>query len=151
MEPEIGCGFLRTDSLETLLSFIHPEFAIIDAISVCGFPHLFQAAELSLMAHKGDYNLSKDKSTEVLLYLTGQRQISKALELAGLSSETKSIAWVSFLKLPEKLFDFVEPDDNVISHYDFDYSRFNINKDLDLDLKQKIVMTKTAVLPVQSR
>jgi len=53
------------------------------------------------------------------------------------------------------LSDFVEPDESVISHLDFDYSSLGLEKSLldklSFDEKQKIVMTRTAALPVQSR
>jgi len=42
-------------------------------------------------------------------------------------------------------------DETVISHEKFDYSRFGINPKFSLQDKQKIVMARAAVLPVQSR
>ena len=151
MKLETGCGHLRIQEIDKLLSFISPDFAVIDSNAVCGKLHLIQAANLSLSAHGGNYNLSKDKSTEVLLYLTGQRQISKALKLAGISTSTKSIAWVSFSNLPSHFMDVVKLDEEVISPSAFDFSRFNIDENFDITLKQKIVMTRTAILPVQPR
>ena len=97
--------------------------------------------------------LSKDKSTEVLLYLTAQRQISKALKLAGVTSKTKSVGWVSFGAVPSKLLSMVKTDVSVLSSNNFDYSNFakDIDKNFDNDLKQKIIMTRTASLPTQTR
>ena len=151
MKLETGCGHLQIGEIDKLLSFISPNFAVIDSKAVCGKLHLVQAAALSLSAHNGNYNLSKDKSTEVLLYLTGQRQISKALKLAGIRASTKSIAWVSFSTIPSNFMDVVKPDEKVISPSAFDFSRFNIDENFGINLKQKIVMTRTAILPVQPR
>ena len=65
------------------------------------------------------------------------------------------MAWVSFSQVPDKLSDLVESDESVISHLDFDYSSLGLEKGLldklSFEEKQKIVMTRTAALPVQSR
>ena len=74
METVVGCGRLVTNDFDQILSFVNPSLALIDSRSVCGIEHLKQAAILSLSSHSGGFNLSKDKSTEVLLYLTFQRQ-----------------------------------------------------------------------------
>ena len=91
----------------------------------------------------------------MLLYLTAQRQISKAIEIAGVNANTKTVAWVAFDQVPARLSDLLEPDESVISHTDFDYSTLGLDEDvlvrLGFDEKQKIVMTRTATLPVQSR
>ena len=47
--------------------------------------------------------------------------------------------------------DVVKLDEEVISPSAFDFSRFNIEENFDINLKQKIVMTRTAILPVQPR
>ena len=101
------------------------------------------------------YNLANDRSTEVLLYLTAQRQISKAIEIGGIAEKQKAIAWVSFNQLPEKLSTLVSLDESIISHENFDYSSLNLDDQVYSELtnkdKQKIVMTRTATLPVQPR
>ena len=153
MEPIVGCGHLRINNLDKLLTFVNPDLALVDARSVCGIEHLHQAARLSLAAHNNGYNLSKDRSTEVLLYLTSQRQISKALKLAGVSNDTKMIGWVSFDEAPSNLLEIIKEDSSVlsVSNYDFSKVASDINTNLDEKLKQKIIMSRTATLPVQPR
>ena len=153
MEPIVGCGHLKTNNLEEILSFVTPDLALVNSRSVCGIEHLLQAANLSLIAHENSYNLSNDKSTEVLLYLTAQRQISKALKFAGINEDSKSIGWVSFGNISSDFLDIVEKDDTVLSVSNFDFTKFanDINVSLDEKLKQKIIMTRTATLPVQPR
>jgi len=153
VEPIVGCGHLKTNNLEEILSFVTPDLALVNSRSVCGIEHLLQAANLSLIAHENSYNLSNDKSTEVLLYLTAQRQISKALKFAGINEESKSIGWVSFGNISSDFLDIVEKDDTVISVTNFDFTKLanDINVSLDEKLKQKIIMTRTATLPVQPR
>ena len=153
MEPIVGCGRLNTKNFDNILSFVNPNFALVDSRSICGIEHLQQAARLSSVAHISGYNLSNDKSTEVLLYLTAQRQISKALKLAGISEDTIGIGWVSFEPVVKDFFKIVDSDDSVVSISNFDFSRFSddLLTNLDNNLKQKIVMTRTATLPVQPR
>ncbi|MEC9333105.1 MAG: KEOPS complex subunit Cgi121 [Candidatus Thermoplasmatota archaeon] len=152
---EVGSGRLKEGDITELMSLIGPNFALIESGKVCGPQHLNQSARLAKKAHEGKYNLSKDRSTELLLYLTAQRQISKAIEIAGVNASTKTVAWVAFDQVPARLSDLLEPDESVISHTDFDYSTLGLDEDvlerLDFDEKQKIVMTRTATLPVQSR
>lgn len=149
MELIVGCGRLKTKKIEDLKSLIGPNFALINPKVVCGKLHLQQAAYLSASAHQGNYNLANDKSTEVLLYLTAQRQIAKAIKIGGIDNTIESLAWVSFGETPKKLFELVKKDESVIDISNFDSSGFN--SEIGIDKIQKIVMTKTATLSVQSR
>ena len=155
MEPKVGSGHLKTSDIEELKSLISPNFALVNPKLVCGEAHLKQVAYLADKAHRDQYNLANDRSTEVLLYLTAQRQISKAIEIGGISEKQKEIAWVSFDQLPDKLSTIVSLDESIISHEDFDYSILNLDGQIYSELtnedKQKIVMTRTATLPVQPR
>ncbi|OIR22577.1 MAG: hypothetical protein BET99_00920 [Marine Group III euryarchaeote CG-Epi2] len=155
MEIVVGSGKLRIQDIDKLKSLINSNFGIINPECVCGYFHLKQAAFLADNAHNGNYNLSKDRSTEVLLYLTSQRQISKAIKIGGIDKDTKSVAWVSFGKPPLDFLDMIEIDDSIISENSFDYSTLNLDKsivdNMSFEEKQKIVMTKTATLSVQPR
>ena len=146
---------MKIGNIEELKSLISPNFALVNPKLVCGRAHLKQVAYLADKAHRDQYNLANDRSTEVLLYLTAQRQISKAIEIAGIAEKQKAIAWVSFNQLPEKLSTLVSLDESIISHENFDYSRLNLDGQVYSELtnkdKQKIVMTRTAILPVQPR
>ena len=148
MKPIVGSGHLKTENIEDIKSLINPNFALINPKVVCGQAHLKQAAYLADKAHIGGYNLSKDRSTEALLYLTAQRQISKAIEIGGITEQTTEVAWISFDNISNKITEFLSPDNSIISHDKFDYSTINLDKKLDLsfDAKQKIVMTRTATL-----
>ena len=153
MKIGVGSGHLKTNDLDQILSFVNPNLALIDSRSMCGIEHLRQAATLSLSSHDNNFNLSKDKSTEVLLYLTFQRQILKALKLGGVNKNTKDVGWVSFGDVSPDLSQIIAVNDSVISIDNYDFSRLakDIDINLDNELKQKIIMTRTAVLPVQPR
>ena len=75
------------------------------------------------------------------------------MKLAGIKDDTKSIAWVSFGELPTNLSDIVKKDSSVlsISKYNFLELASDISPNLEDSAKQKIVMTRTATLPVQPR
>ncbi len=153
MKIEVGSGYLKTNDLDQILSFVNPNLALVDSRSVCGIEHLRQAATLSLSSHDNIFNLSKDKSTEVLLYLTFQRQILKALKLGGVNKNTKGVGWVSFGEVSSDLSQIITEDDSVISIDNYDFSNLAKDVDINLDneLKQKIIMTRTAALPVLPR
>ncbi len=153
MKLIVGCGRLKTNDLDKILSFVNSNLTLVDSKSICGIEHLHQAAALSLSSHNNGFNLSKDRSTEVLLYLTSMRQISKALKLAGINKNTESVGWVYFGDSAPDLSEIINEDDSVISIKKYDF--FNLAKDIDISLddhvKQKIIMTRTAILPVQPR
>ena len=155
MEIVVGSGSLRIQDIEKLKLLISPYFALINPQCVCGSLHLKQAAFLADKAHEGNYNLSKERSTEVLLYLTFQRQISKAIQIAGIDANTKSVAWVSFGEPPLELLDMIDTDESIISGNSFDYSNINLETSIiensSFEAKQKIIMAKTATLSVQPR
>ena len=153
MKFTVGCGILKSGDLDKILSFVTPNLAIVDSRSVCGIEHLHQAAALAFSSHDNGFNLSKDKSTEVLLYLTSLRQISKSLKLAGINKTTKSVGWVFFGESPPDLSEIILEDESAISIKNYDFSNLanDINVNLDNFVKQKIIMTRTAILPVHSR
>ena len=155
MEALVGSGHLKTKNIEDIKSLISPSFALINPKVVCGELHLKQSAYLADKAHDEKYNFANDRSTEVLLYLTAQRQISKAIDIGGITENQKSIAWVSFSDIPENLSDLVSSDKLILSHENYNYSNLNLDEELvsnlNIDELQKIVMTRSATLPVQSR
>ncbi len=53
----------------------------VDACAVAGKEHIDYCVEKSIRAHASGENLAKEVGLEVLLYLCGNRQISRALEL----------------------------------------------------------------------
>ena len=83
------------------------------------------------------------------MYLTAQRQISKAIKIGGINDGIDCVAWVSFGETPTTLSKLVESDESVIDISNFDSSNFN--SEISLVKLQKVVMTKTATLSVQSR
>ena len=151
----VGGGRCAAGSDEALRELLGPRLALADAHAVCGTLHLRQAAELAQRAHDGGYALSHTRASEVLLYLTGQRQVSRAIARAGLSPETETVGWVAFGKPPPELAGLVAEDERVLDGEDFDYRAFGLPQAaLDANTRERwpeLVLTRCALLPVRGK
>ena len=72
-----------------------------DANVIAGEKHLLFATLNALTAFEQGYRISENLAVEILLYASGQRQISKAIELIGLKSNTSEIAATFLTATPE--------------------------------------------------
>ena len=68
----------------------------IDPRMVCGRDHLVSAAEHALRAFERGTNSSSSLGLETVLYASGERQISRALEKMGLKPGREEVALVLF-------------------------------------------------------
>ncbi|MFW9925056.1 MAG: KEOPS complex subunit Cgi121 [Candidatus Thorarchaeota archaeon] len=69
-------------------------FLLLDARAVAGINHLKACIHYGLQAFKQKNNLAKTINAEILVYLSGYRQISRAIELVGLNDTSKEIIFV---------------------------------------------------------
>ena len=67
-------------------------FQVFDADRVAGWEHLFFAAVNAVKAHEAGAAISRSLAIEVLLYVSCQDQISRALDVAGISPSTERVA-----------------------------------------------------------
>ncbi len=74
---------------------------ILDANAIAGVEHLYFAAVNASKAFNQGLNISKNFSIEFLLYVSGQRQISKAIGIVGVKHDTREIALVIFAQEEE--------------------------------------------------
>jgi KEOPS complex subunit Cgi121 len=72
-----------------------------DANVIAGEQHLLFATLNALTAFEQGYRISENLAVEILLYASGQRQISKAIKLIGLTSNTSEIAVAFVTATPE--------------------------------------------------
>ena len=155
MDFTVGGGRCAAGSDEALRELLGPRLALADAHAVCGTLHLRQAAELAQRAHDGGYALSHTRASEVLLYLTGQRQVSRAIERAGLTPATEAVAWVAFGEPPMGLVELIADDKNVLLADGFDYRAFGLPQAaLDANPRERwpeLVLTRCALLPVRGK
>ncbi|NHJ85204.1 MAG: hypothetical protein FK734_07065 [Asgard group archaeon] len=70
---------------------------IIDAGAVAGLYHLLACIRFSIKAFEQKTNIANSINTEILLYLSGYRQISKAISKVGLSKKTKSLLMIQII------------------------------------------------------
>ena len=98
---DVNCGNVHDlfDEIERLNDgYI---YQILDANAIAGVEHLYFAAVNALKAFNQGLNISKRFSLEFLLYVSGQRQISKAIEMVGVKHNSKEIALVIFAQEEE--------------------------------------------------
>jgi len=68
------------------------EIVILDAALVFGTEHLVSAYEHAKRAFESNTNIAKTFAKEMLLYASGERQISKAIEKMGVKDGASEIA-----------------------------------------------------------
>lgn len=81
---------------------------VFDADSVAGWQHVYYAIVNAINAFHTKTNITRDLSMEILLYVSGQDQISKALQLAGISDATKRICLVILARSENEAITFQE-------------------------------------------
>ncbi len=65
---------------------------VFDADRVAGWEHLFFATVNAVKAHEAGTAISRSLAIEVLLYVSCQDQISRALEIVGVTPSTERVA-----------------------------------------------------------
>jgi len=87
-DPEHALKELRTINTQA-------EVQLVKADLIAGPEHLQFAARNALNSFKGDKRRSKSLAVELLLYLSCQRQIAKAIRFLGVDSEDSRVALVA--------------------------------------------------------
>jgi tRNA threonylcarbamoyladenosine modification (KEOPS) complex Cgi121 subunit len=72
------------------------ELQFFDATCVAGTEHLEIAAVNALRAIKVGTNISRSLAVETLLYASAQRQIDVAIEMLGVTQNSKTVGFVAF-------------------------------------------------------
>jgi tRNA threonylcarbamoyladenosine modification (KEOPS) complex Cgi121 subunit len=89
----------RPKDLDAILNEVRKKHATIsaqfvDLDKVPGSRYLFLATLNALRSFHSSQPISRTLAMEILLYVSGNRQISEAIQLVGMTSETKRIAVV---------------------------------------------------------
>ena len=90
-------------TLRKLRSSANVEVQLFKADLVAGQDHLHFAARNALHAFKGKRRRSKSLAVEYLLYVSCQRQISKAIDLLGVTPADRQILMVALSESREAL------------------------------------------------
>jgi len=73
----------------------------LDADLVAGWPHLYFAALNAVKAMKDGVNITKDLGMEILVFASGRRQITKAIQAIGVKPTTTRVALITITKSRE--------------------------------------------------
>jgi len=92
-----GFKNMKVSDVDVLVKQIRkrlPQFDVqfFDAALIAGPQHLYFAVLNALKAFKNNTNISKSLAVESLLYASAQRQISDAVNLIGIKTDTTRIA-----------------------------------------------------------
>src|SRR5881628_3196461 len=93
----------RIHSVESALGSIRSSFPdaqtqLMRADRICGKDHLIFAARNAMRAFSRSRRRSHSLAVELLLYASGQRQISKAIETLGVTPQTLQVVTTAFAK-----------------------------------------------------
>ncbi len=114
-----------------------PLFQVVDAKTLSGKEQVISACWHAYNHFKGNMKISSQLSIEVLLYLSGVRQISKALSTLGITTQTKELLVLAGSENPSKIEKVVKDFLIAIKATPKEFERKN-QKDLS------IVLEKTA-------
>ena len=67
---------------------------LFDNRDIWGYRHLYSAIWHAMKAKKNQRMISKSLSIEILLYVAGQRQIKKAIDLLGVKETTQAVTGI---------------------------------------------------------
>lgn len=81
----------RIDSIATKKGV---EIVVIDADYVCGEDHIISSYQHALRAFQEKRNSMRKFSMELLLYISGERQIKNALNKIGIKETTRNFAFI---------------------------------------------------------
>ncbi|TFF86088.1 MAG: hypothetical protein EU551_02620 [Promethearchaeota archaeon] len=117
----------KMDSVQEIIDFINEfskknniEIQLLNADMVASWEHLFFSAINALKSFAGKYNIANILGIELLLYISGNRQINEALNKFGLDKGINNIAVVTFFNEEEKaeklikdICDFLDGSENL--------------------------------------
>ncbi len=108
-----GFKNVKIKNLQTL--FVSPKnqaknycVQLFDSNLVAGFDHVYFAALNALKAFEEGRNISKDLAVEILLYASGQHQISKAIQLLGIKPGSREVAVLVLSETHEKALEALD-------------------------------------------
>ncbi|KON27855.1 hypothetical protein AC481_03590 [miscellaneous Crenarchaeota group archaeon SMTZ-80] len=102
------------------------EIQFVDPRKILGSNHIYFATLNALKAFKNKKNISKSLSIEILLYISGQKQIEAAIRLFGLQKKNRNLILIAVGEKKEDLKRLeqnvkkslnVELDDSIIESY----------------------------------
>ncbi|MCW3976127.1 MAG: KEOPS complex subunit Cgi121, partial [Candidatus Bathyarchaeota archaeon] len=99
------------------------EIQFVDPRKILGSNHIYFATLNALKAFKNEKNISKSLSIEILLYISGQKQIEVAIRLFGLQKKNRNLILIAVGEKKEDLKRFEQ----------------NVKKSLNVELNNSII------------
>jgi tRNA threonylcarbamoyladenosine modification (KEOPS) complex Cgi121 subunit len=81
---------------------------IFDAKSIAGWRHVYYAVVNAMTAFRTGRNITRSLPIEILLYVSGQDQIDKALQVVGIEDSTSRICLVAVADSEDEATNFQE-------------------------------------------
>jgi len=137
----------------------HPEEAlVVDADLVCGPEHMASALMHAERAFRNRRNAADSLTMETMLYLSGERQLSKAREKVGLKAGTERVALLFLGQGPEDgLWQRLglRHDDSVLGYHLAKAEGFGIGKEeinsVPASMVQDLVLERVAFVDIIKR
>lgn len=92
----------------------HAEVQLVKADLIAGPEHLQFAARNALYSFKGERRRSKSLAVELLLYISCQRQIAKAIKFLGVDSKDSRVALIALSDSKDAIQELASQAESVI-------------------------------------
>ncbi len=92
-----GFRNIKIDNIDRVLKLIRMkaencQVQVVDTALVAGFEHVYFSVLNALKSFKSGVNISKSLAVEVMLFISGQDQIRRAIEILGVKPSSSSVA-----------------------------------------------------------
>jgi len=109
----VGFSDVKLDDVNTFLKLFRTgtngaPIQLFDSKNVAGKQHLYFAAINALNAFEKKTNISNNLEVEALLYASGQRQITKAVEMMGIKQDSTQLAALIMAEDDKKKSEYVK-------------------------------------------
>jgi KEOPS complex subunit Cgi121 len=145
------------DQLYQRLNGMNGMVVALDPGMVCGREHLLSAAQHARRAFERGTNSSSNLGIETILYASGERQISRALDKMGIAEGATGIALVIYDASPDEVLDALgmERDDNLLDCALEKLLAFGIKEEemdsLPEELRGDLILERVAFVEVLKR
>ncbi|MBN1329795.1 MAG: hypothetical protein JXA54_10005 [Candidatus Heimdallarchaeota archaeon] len=133
----------KQSSIEKRLTKNH-SLLIINSDAIASVKHLLACILFATKAFEQKNNLAKSLAAEIILYLSGYRQISKAFQEVGLTTETQNIAFVQIIKNDTNYLSFEEKSaiyfDRFLADLNIKFSSFSFDVDKLINTNEKKII-----------
>lgn len=159
LDIEIAGAVGLVENVEEFMTHIRElgEILVLDADMVCGRDHLISAVEHATRAFERGTNAASTLLMETLLYASGERQISRAVEKMGVRPGCERFAFVFFDSRAEEVLRSLKMarDDSVLEPSKEKAIRMGISEEeigsVPAELVPDLVLERVAFVEMMKR